>query len=80
MRLVVYLAVMKKEEDTYVIRNGDQFVAVDAASGGYPYDTDRLDLARLWYGKTQAEKYIKVCQYGGRHSNWKLVRVVALSS
>jgi len=41
----------------------NEYIAIDDASGGYPYPIDRLDLARIWaepfFGAMY--NYIKVC-------------------
>ena len=63
-------------EHTYVIKAGDKFIAVDEASGGCPFETDRLDMARLWYGEKRAREYMAVINWNGSHSHWKLVRVI----
>lgn len=64
-------------ETIYVIKSGDKFIGVDQASGGYPFETERLDLARLWYGEKRAKEYMAVINWNGSHSHWKLMRVVA---
>jgi hypothetical protein len=47
----------------YVIYNKstNKYIATDANSGGYPYDTD-LFSARLWAEKSHAESYITTMQ------------------
>lgn len=41
-----------------------RYVAVDSASGGYPYPTDRLDMAKIWAEPffSEMKKYIKTCE------------------
>ncbi len=47
---------MRHEYDILVYPNG-QFVAIDEASGGYPYPTNSIHSAKLWLLGDGAEKY-----------------------
>lgn len=48
--------------DLYVLKNKKtgKWIALDAASGGYPYDVDEVVRAEKFYSADQAERYIAV--------------------
>lgn len=41
----------------YILKQGSQFVALDDASGGYPYLTDKPLNAKLWTTVDEAKSY-----------------------
>lgn len=49
--------------ELYVLKNKKtgKWIALDAASGGYPYDVDEVVRAEKFYSKDRAERYIAVC-------------------
>jgi hypothetical protein len=38
----------------------DSYIGIDRASGGYPYDTDHLGSAKIWYNKKDAKEYADI--------------------
>jgi hypothetical protein len=44
---------------TYILINKEtnSYIGVDRNSGGYPYDTDHLGSAKIWYNKNDAKGY-----------------------
>ena len=44
---------------TYVLVNikTDSYIGLDNASGGYPYNTELLGNAKIWYSKEDAKEY-----------------------
>lgn len=46
----------------YVLINSKtgKYIGIDRASGGYPYDTDHLGSAKIWYNKKDAKEYADV--------------------
>jgi hypothetical protein len=44
----------------YVLTEDNLIVALDAASGGYPYLTDRLDAIKIWDTVEEARAYNKM--------------------
>lgn len=51
--------------DLYVLKNKKtgKWIALDAASGGYPYDVDEVVRAEKFYSADQAERYIAVISW-----------------
>lgn len=48
--------------DVFVLKNKKtgKWVALDSASGGYPYDVDDIHRAQKFYNVDEAERYIAV--------------------
>lgn len=48
--------------DLYVLKNKKtgKWIALDAASGGYPYDVDDVVKAEKFYSADRAERYVAV--------------------
>lgn len=59
--------------ESFVIKtvNG-KYIAVDAASGGYPYETERISDAKIWSSKQEAFAYNNLF----KKQNWTLHRLV----
>lgn len=51
--------------DIYVLKNKktSKWIALDSASGGYPYDVDEVIRAEKFYSADQAERYIAVMSW-----------------
>lgn len=47
--------------EKYIIKNNKtgEYIAIDQASGGYPYDTDIFN-AKIWHTKQEAREYNKM--------------------
>jgi hypothetical protein len=44
--------------ETYVIKSENgKYIAIDTASGGYPYETERIQGANIWSSKEDAYDY-----------------------
>lgn len=48
--------------DIYILKNKKtgRWIALDSASGGYPYDVDDIMQANKFYGRDSAERYTAV--------------------
>jgi len=59
----------------YIIKNNEtnKWIAIDSASGGYPYDTE-IHRAEIFYSKESALKYKNVM-----NKNWSLFQLRLLS-
>ena len=44
----------------YIFKNGNKFIGMDNASGGYPYETDRAFSAHEWSTIKDARDYQKM--------------------
>ena len=57
-------------EVVVVIREGDQFVALDAGSGGYPYMVDSPWKAEHWRSTAHAEAYRR--KFPSSYDKWQI--------
>jgi hypothetical protein len=57
-------------ETVIVIREDDQFIALDSNSGGYPYLVDSPWKAQHWDTPAHAESYRS--KFLSRYENWRI--------
>ncbi len=57
-------------ESVIVIREGDQFVALDQGSGGYPYMVDSPWKAQHWDTAAHAENYRS--KFPSSYNKWRV--------
>jgi hypothetical protein len=59
----------------FVLRYPDgRWVALDQASGGYPYPVTDIESAEWWYDEVRVRKYKETC----RKENFKLYKIVSV--
>jgi len=44
----------------FIFTKGEKYVAMDSASGGYPYVTDNFMSTKVWSTKKEAEDYYEM--------------------
>ena len=64
---------MAREPVAWVFVDGERFVAQDMNSGGYDYNTDSIDRARLWHTTDDAHEWAK--HFRPRSDTWVLCPV-----
>jgi hypothetical protein len=59
--------------DSFVIKaKNNLYIGVDHSSGGYPYETDIITLAKIWTSKKDAYEYSQKF----KDQNWTLHSVI----
>jgi hypothetical protein len=58
------------KETVIVLREGDRFIALDQASGGYPYMVDSPWRAQHWQTTAHAEAYRS--KFPGSYAKWQI--------
>ena len=62
----------------YVIKNKNtkKFIAIDANSGGYPYEVDKAIQAKLWDNTKKANEYRDIFH----NNDWELHTIATIVS
>jgi len=60
----------------YILTEADKYVALDNASGGYPYITENPMSVHVWKQKEEAIKCVKMFH---KESEWKLRELYGLN-
>jgi hypothetical protein len=60
----------------YILRNQDteEYIAIDEASGGYPYVTTSLDVAKVWSNRKELEYYLDMIR--NHYSTYRICAIV----
>lgn len=66
-------------KERFVIRSPKGFVALDEASGGYPYYTDSLGQVEFFTSLENARSYRAVCYREADKDGWEICRVTLLT-
>ncbi len=62
------------EKEMFIFTKDDKYVAMDSASGGYPYITDNFMSTKVWSTKKDAEDYQKMF----KDEKWQLRKLNGL--
>lgn len=64
-------------ESVFVIKDGDKFVQLDMASGGYPHLVEEAYRAKFFVHENDAEKYLNMFKKSstGAYVNWEIYKL-----
>lgn len=59
----------------YIIESGNDYVAVDQSSGGYPFITENLSMAKIWTKQSEAVEYYNMFRDRAVAERWRLYEI-----